>query len=241
MYGISGRKLQFTALNAECVSCTQSPRRSGATVICLCLMLMSCYISEQRWMQLIDCDAAINYSCNRRVLESNLSTGRRRWMFKGCRRPRVVFPHSGNAFIPTVAFPFVSCARARSPHHSRPCAPPTSCLLAPSSPFVLERTPLSSSDIKGIRSKRRLSISPADGRCCRTDWTMSVFVPCHGNKMWHISSSCCSPRMPLYEITVLTGQIVVYGQALKFQEIMEGVLFTTARQKIIGEWWSLQR
>lgn len=42
--------------------------------------------------------------------------------------------------------------------------------------------------------------------------------------------------MPLYEITVLTGQIVVYAQALEFQEIMEGVLFTTARQKIIGEW-----
>lgn len=45
--------------------------------------------------------------------------------------------------------------------------------------------------------------------------------------------------MPLYEITVLTGQIVVYAQALEFQEIMEGVLFTKVGQKIIEEWWSL--
>lgn len=239
--GISGRKLQFTAVNVHCASCVQSPRRSRATVICLCSMLMCCYISEQRWMQLIDCDTAINSSCNRSVLESKLGTDRRRWMCKGCRRPRVFCPHSGNAFIPTVAFPFVSYTCARSPHHSRPRAPPTSCLLAPSSPFVLEQTALSSSDIKGSRSKRRLSISPAGGRCRRTDWMMSVFVPCHGNKMWHISSSSRSPCMTLYEITVLTGQIVVYGQALEFQEIMEGVLFTTAGQKIIGEWWSLQR
>lgn len=42
--------------------------------------------------------------------------------------------------------------------------------------------------------------------------------------------------MPLYEIMLLIGQIVVYGQALEFQEIMEVVLFTTARQKIIAEW-----
>lgn len=90
--GVSGRKLQLAALNVECVSCVQSPRRSRATVICLCSVLMSCYISEQRWMQLIDCDAAINYSCNRSVLESDLGTDRRRWMFKGCRRPRVFFP-----------------------------------------------------------------------------------------------------------------------------------------------------
>lgn len=41
--------------------------------------------------------------------------------------------------------------------------------------------------------------------------------------------------MPLYEITVLTGQIVVYEQALEFQEIMEGVLFTKVGQKIIRE------
>lgn len=42
--------------------------------------------------------------------------------------------------------------------------------------------------------------------------------------------------MPLYEITVLTGQIVIYGQALEFQEIMEVGLFTTEGQKIIAEW-----
>lgn len=41
--------------------------------------------------------------------------------------------------------------------------------------------------------------------------------------------------MSLYEITVLTGQIVVYWQALEFQEIMEGILFTKAGQKIIEE------
>lgn len=69
----------------------QSPRRRGATFICLCSMLMSCYISEQRWMQLIDCDAAINCSWNRTVPESNLSTDRRRWLFQGCRHPNCSF------------------------------------------------------------------------------------------------------------------------------------------------------
>lgn len=37
--------------------------------------------------------------------------------------------------------------------------------------------------------------------------------------------------MTLYEITLLTGPIVI---CLEFQEIMEGALFTAARQKIIG-------
>lgn len=104
--GISGCKPQFTALNVECVYCRQSPRRSGPTVICLCSTLMSCYISEQKWMQLIDCDAAINYSCNRSVMESSLRTDRHRWMFKGCQHSCVFFFHSGNAFIPTITFPF---------------------------------------------------------------------------------------------------------------------------------------
>lgn len=149
--GISGCKPQFTALNVECVYCRQSPRRSGATVICLCSTLMSCYISEQKWMQLIDCDAAINYSCNRSVMESSLSTDRHRWMFKGCRHSCVFFFHSRNAFIPTIAFPF------RLLHvHTPPSPPTTSCLPAPYSPFVLEQTPSSSSDIKVSRSKRQV-------------------------------------------------------------------------------------
>lgn len=106
MYGISGRKLQFAALNVECVSCMQSPRRSGATVICLCSMLMSCYISEQRWMQLIDCDAAINSSCNGSVLESNCSTDRRRWMFKGCRRSPCLLSSQWECFHPNCSISF---------------------------------------------------------------------------------------------------------------------------------------
>lgn len=65
-------------------------------------------------MQLIDCDAAINFSCNRSVLDSNPSTDRRRWVFKGCRWPCVFFPRCGNALIPILAFP---CAR--SPHLPR--------------------------------------------------------------------------------------------------------------------------
>lgn len=51
-------------------------------------------------MQLIECDAAINYSCNRSVLELNLSTDRG---VQSCRHPCVFCPHSGNVFIPTVA------------------------------------------------------------------------------------------------------------------------------------------
>lgn len=108
------------------------------------------YISEQRWMQLIDCDAAINYSCNRSVMESNPSTDRHRWMFKGCRHSCIFFSHSGNAFIPTITFSFrLLHVRTLFPPH----APPALCLPAPYSPFVLERTTLSSSDIKGSRSK----------------------------------------------------------------------------------------
>lgn len=137
--GIWGRKMRFATLNVECVSCIQSPRRSGATVICLCSMLMSCYISEQRWKRLIDCDAAINYSCNRSVLDSNPSADRRRWVFKGCRCPCVFFPHCGNAFIPTLAFPFVFCTCAISPHHPTPWCPtyPTPpCFILSSCPWT---------------------------------------------------------------------------------------------------------
>lgn len=39
--------------------------------------------------------------------------------------------------------------------------------------------------------------------------------------------------MLLYEITVLIGEIVASGQALKFQEIMEGGFCTNMGQKII--------
>lgn len=42
-----------------------------------------------------------------------------------------------------------------------------------------------------------------------------------------------SPCMLLDEITVLIGEIVAYGQALKFQEIMEGGFCTNTGQKII--------
>lgn len=42
-----------------------------------------------------------------------------------------------------------------------------------------------------------------------------------------------SPCMLLYEITVLIGEIVAYGQALKFQEIMEGGFCINVGQKII--------
>lgn len=38
----------------------------------------------------------------------------------------------------------------------------------------------------------------------------------------------------LYEISVLIGEIVVYGQALEFQQIMEGILYSELGQKIIG-------
>lgn len=234
--GISGRKPHFTALNVECVYCMQSPRRSGATVICLCSMLMSRYISEQRWMQLIDCDAAINYSCNRSVMESNPSTDRHRLMFKGCRHSCLFFSHSGNAFISTITFtfPLLHVRTLLSPMPHLLHASPLPTLLLSLNRRL--RSPLTS---KGADQSAGLSVFPADGCCSRTDWMMSVFVPRHGNKIWHISSSCCAPRMPLYEITVLTGQIVVYVQALEFQQIMEGVLFTEAGQKIIGEWWSL--
>lgn len=191
-------------------------------------------------MQLIDCDAAINYSCNRSVMESNPSTDRHRWTFKGCRHSCVFFSHSGNAFIPTITFPF-RLLHVRTPPPFPLPIPPHLLLASPLPTLLLSLNgrlcpPLTS---KGAVQSSELSVFPATGCCSRTDWMVSVFVLCHGNKIWHISSSCRAPRMPLYEITVLTDQIVVYAQALEFQEIMEGVLFTKAGQKIIGEWWSL--
>lgn len=169
MSAISGRKLQFTAVNVRCASCVPSPRPSGATVICLCSVLMCCYISEQRWMQLIECDAAINCSCNRSVLESKRGTDRRRWTGKGCRRPHVFCPHSGNASIPTGAFPFVSCT----------CAHPTTPALVPRRPRSFSLHPLLLS-LNGRlwpppTSKWRLSICLAGSRC-RIDWMMCLFL-----------------------------------------------------------------
>lgn len=35
-----------------------------------CVLVSRC-VSQERWMQLIDCDTTINYSCNESVIESN--------------------------------------------------------------------------------------------------------------------------------------------------------------------------
>lgn len=67
------------------------------------------------------------------------------------------------------------------------------------------------------------------------------FYPrCLGDKMWHISphSPSVTPFVTacifLYEITVLIGEIVVYGRGLEFQEIMEGMLCTDQDRKSLG-------
>lgn len=82
----------------------------------------------------------------------------------------------------------------------------------------------------------------------RTDSLMSAFIPCVLGIKCDISLHANPPQTPpyvsrlpicislyifLYEISVLIGEIVVYGQALEFQEIMEGVLCPDLGQEII--------
>lgn len=130
-----------------------------------------------------------------------------------------------------------------------PHAPPTPSLLIPYPPMALQ----SSLNLHHQPPRQHQSQQMKASSCPFSYWYLLLpdrftdvcFYPlCLGNKMWHISSHTpsltpfVSPCIFLYEITLLIGEIVVYGQALEFQEIMEGVLCINLGQKIIGKWWA---
>lgn len=98
------------------------------------------------------------------------------------------------------------------------------------------------------------SVFLSDTRRRRTHSLFSAFISCVLGVKCDISPHITSPRRPslnpplsppfvsscifLYEISVLIGEIVVYGQALEFQQIMEGILCSDRGQKIIGLAWT---
>lgn len=150
-------------------------------------------------------------------------------------------------------FALFSCKCARFPFYPPPPShAPTPPLLSPCPPMTLQSS-LNFHQPPHQHQSQQIKVSscpffPTDTRCRQTDPLMSAFIPCLGDKIWHISPHTPSvtpfvtPCIFLYEITVLIGEIVVYGRGLEFQEIMEGVLCTNVDRKSLenGEQLYLQ-
>lgn len=202
-------------------------------------------------MQLIDCDAAINYSCNRSVMESNshCSPSAQAGTGKCLKTSRCwgshVFLSHVLCNVSLLSHPPLAIFLLTH-HHILTSPPPNAVppLLSPSHPSVQQLSlnvhqPLhqhQSQEIKMSNCPFSCWYSLPD-RC-----TDVCFYPMHlGNKLWHCSLHTPSFATPfvalcifLYGITVLIGEIVVYGGALEFQEIMGVVLSTNLDRKSLG-------
>lgn len=160
-----------------------------------------------------------------------------------------------SSFLPVSSFIFVhnkatpaafSRLRALSHHPSRSvpsCRGPFPPPVASRPSLNLHRRPPRRHQRQQMKARRRPFFLVILCRR-RTDSLMSAFIPCvlgikcdislHANPPpMSLASPFVSPCIFLYEISVLIGEIVVYGQALEFQEIMEGVLCPDLGQEII--------